>query len=74
MSDADGIRGAALPLEYEEDLDPVLDWIGDARAHVLLRDIQDGQQRLEKTGHTALPAQGGRCEALTIEAPPSAGT
>ncbi|HEU5024917.1 MAG TPA: erythromycin esterase family protein [Spirillospora sp.] len=41
MSDADDVRGAALPLEYEEDLDPLLDRIGDA-ACVLIGEASHG--------------------------------
>ncbi|KAB2359533.1 erythromycin esterase family protein [Actinomadura montaniterrae] len=41
MSDADDVLGAALPLEYEEDLDPLLDRIGDA-ACVLIGEASHG--------------------------------
>ncbi|WP_242608768.1 erythromycin esterase family protein [Actinomadura formosensis] len=41
MSDADDVLGAALPLEYEEDLDPMLDRIGDARC-VLIGEASHG--------------------------------
>ncbi|NKZ06825.1 erythromycin esterase family protein [Actinomadura latina] len=39
--DADDVQGAALPLEYEEDLDPLLDRIGDARC-VLIGEASHG--------------------------------
>ncbi|RSN66887.1 erythromycin esterase family protein [Actinomadura sp. WAC 06369] len=41
MSDADDVRGAALQLEYEEDLGPLLDRIGDASC-VLLGEASHG--------------------------------
>ncbi|QKG20278.1 erythromycin esterase family protein [Actinomadura verrucosospora] len=41
MSDADDVLGAALPLEYAEDLDPLLDRIGDASC-VLLGEASHG--------------------------------
>ncbi|MFB4309797.1 erythromycin esterase family protein [Actinomadura sp. GTD37] len=39
--DADDVHGAALPLEYEEDLDPLLDRIGGARC-VLIGEASHG--------------------------------
>ncbi|GAA1820343.1 erythromycin esterase family protein [Actinomadura chokoriensis] len=39
--DSDDVQGAALPLEYEEDLDPLLDRIGDARC-VLIGEASHG--------------------------------
>jgi erythromycin esterase-like protein len=39
--EADDVQGAALPLEYEEDLDPLLDRIGDARC-VLIGEASHG--------------------------------
>ncbi|WP_344282915.1 erythromycin esterase family protein [Actinomadura napierensis] len=41
QTDADDVRGAVLPLEYAEDLDPLLDRIGDA-ACVLLGEASHG--------------------------------
>ncbi|MFG2088436.1 erythromycin esterase family protein [Spirillospora sp. NPDC048824] len=40
-SDAEDVHGAALPLEYEEDLGPLLDRIGDARC-VLIGEASHG--------------------------------
>jgi erythromycin esterase-like protein len=39
--ESDDVQGAALPLEYEEDLDPLLDRIGDARC-VLIGEASHG--------------------------------
>ncbi|MEW2359112.1 erythromycin esterase family protein [Spirillospora sp. NPDC029432] len=41
MSDADAVRESALPLEYLEDLDPLMERIGDARC-VLLGEASHG--------------------------------
>ncbi|TDD66750.1 erythromycin esterase family protein [Actinomadura rubrisoli] len=41
VSHADDVLGAALPLEYEEDLDPLLERVGDARC-VLLGEASHG--------------------------------
>ena len=41
MSDIDDVRESALPLEYEDDLDPLLERIGDARC-VLLGEASHG--------------------------------
>lgn len=41
MTDADDVLGAALPLEYEDDLDPLLDRVGDAEC-VLVGEASHG--------------------------------